>query len=218
MSRGPRLDTPGALHHVMARGIDRLPIFRDDDDREDLLQRVAKLVLHRQLKVYAWALMPNHFHLLVRTGQVSLDRSMRSLLTGFATVFNRRHHRVGHLFQNRYRSIVCEAERHFLELVRYIHLNPLRAGIVHNVDDLEDYAYTGHSTLLSTVRRDWQSTDEVLAHFGRHSGWARAAYRKFICDGALHGPSGDRLPRASARASLPRLWIRPRRERRLRRW
>jgi REP-associated tyrosine transposase len=185
MPRGPRLDAPGALHHVMARGIDRQPIFCDDDDREDLLQRLAKLVLHSQLKVYAWALMPNHFHLLVRTGQVSLDRSMRSLLTGFAVVFNRRHHRVGHLFQNRYKSIICEAERYFLELVRYIHLNPLRGGIVHNVDELDDYPYTGHSALLSTVPRTWQSTGEVLGRFGRHFGWARAAYRKFVCEGAL---------------------------------
>ena len=171
----------------MARGIDRQAIFRDDADREDLLQRVSRLVHDRQMSVYAWALMPNHFHLLVRTEEVSLERSMRSLLTGFATVFNRRHQRVGHLFQNRYKSIVCEAERYFLELVRYIHLNPLRSGIVRHIDDLDGYVYTGHSALLSTVPRGWQSTDEVLAHFGRHPGWARAAYRKFVCEGALLG-------------------------------
>jgi len=175
----------------MARGIDRQTIFRDDADREDLLQRVSRLVHDRHMSVYAWALMPNHFHLLVRTEEVSLERSMRSLLTGFATVFNRRHERVGHLFQNRYKSVVCEAERYFLELVRYIHLNPLRAGIVRHIDDLDEYVYTGHSALLSTVPRDWQSTDEVLAHFGRHSGWARAAYRKFICEGALQGRRPD---------------------------
>jgi putative transposase len=171
----------------MARGIDRQTIFRDDADRDDLLRRVSGLVHDRQMSVYAWALMPNHFHLLVRTEEMSLERSMRSLLTGFATVFNRRHERVGHLFQNRYKSVVCEAERYFLELVRYIHLNPLRGGIVGHIDDLDEYVYTGHSALLSTVPRDWQSTDEVLAHFGRHQGWARAAYRKFVSEGALLG-------------------------------
>jgi hypothetical protein len=112
---------------------------------------------------------------------------MRSLLTGFATVFNRRHRRVGHLFQNRYRSIVCEAERYFLELVRYIHLNPVRGGIVGHVDELDEYAYTGHSALLSTVPRSWQSVEGVLELFGRTRGWARAAYRKYVADGALLG-------------------------------
>ncbi len=187
MPRGPRLDAPGVLHHVMARGIDRQTIFRDDVDREDLLDRISELVHDRQLSIYAWALMPNHFHLLVRTDELPLERSMRSLLTGFATVFNRRHDRVGHLFQNRYKSVVCEAERYFLELVRYIHLNPLRAGIVRHVDELDSYAYTGHSALLSTVPRTWQSIGEVLERFGRDLGWARAAYRKFVCDGAMLG-------------------------------
>lgn len=175
----------------MARGIDRQEIFRDDHDREDLLQRIAGLVSELQLEIYAWALMPNHFHLLVKTGAIPLERSMRSLLTGFAVAFNRRHGRVGHLFQNRYKSIVCEAERYFVELVRYIHLNPLRAGLIRHVDDLDGYAYTGHATLLATVPREWQSTEDVLERFGRHSGWARAAYRKFVCDGVLLGSRPD---------------------------
>lgn len=187
MPRGPRLDAPGVLHHVMARGIDREAIFRDNVDREDLLRRLSALVEERRLTIYAWALMPNHFHLLVKTAEHPLERSMRSLLTGFATVFNRRHGRVGHLFQNRYRSIVCEAERYFLELVRYIHLNPLRGGIVPHVDELDDYPYSGHSALLSVVPRRWQSTEDVLARFGRTHGWARAAYRKFVAEGALLG-------------------------------
>ena len=187
MPRGPRLDAPGVLHHVMARGIDRQAIFRDDADRDDLLERISRLVGDGALRVYAWALMPNHFHLLVRTAELPLERSMRSLLTGFATVFNRRHQRVGHLFQNRYKSIVCEAERYFLELVRYIHLNPLRAGIVDHVDDLDDYPFTGHAALLSRVARPWQSTEYVLGCFSTRRRWAIAAYRKFVCDGALLG-------------------------------
>ncbi|MGH7803236.1 MAG: transposase, partial [Candidatus Binatia bacterium] len=157
----------------------------------DLLRRIAQLVRERAFAVFAWALMPNHFHLLVRTDELPLAQAMRSLLTGFAGVCKRRHDRVGHLLQNRYKSIACEADAYFLELVRYVHLNPLRSGLVRGIDELEDYPYTGHSAILSAVRRDWQSTAEVLASFGRTTGWARAAYRKFVAEGALRGARTD---------------------------
>jgi putative transposase len=205
MPRRPRLDGPGVLHHVIARGIERQPIFHDDGDRDDLLSRLASLVDDGSVSVFAWALMPNHFHLLVRTGTRPLERSMRSLLTGVATRFNRRHGRVGHLFQNRYKSIVCEAERYFLELVRYIHLNPLRARIVTDFDALDDYPYTGHATLLGMVPRPWQSTEPVLAAFGLRRGWARAAYRNFVSEGVSISHRPDLLGRGLARR--PRGWI-----------
>lgn len=140
MPRGPRLDAPGVLPHVMARAGDRQLLFRDDHDREDFVQRIATLADVRSLIVYAWVLLPNHFHLLAQTGSQPLARSMRSLLTGYAGAFNRRHHRRGHLFQNRYKSIVCEEEAYLLELVRYLHLNPLRAGIVSDLEALARYA------------------------------------------------------------------------------
>ena len=187
MPRGPRLDAPGVLHHVMVRGIDRQIIFRDDQDRDDLLTRLAALATDHRLEVYAWALLDNHFHLLVQTGKQPLERSMRSLLTGFATVFNTRHGRVGHLFQNRYKSVVCEAERYFVELVRYIHLNPLRGGMVRDFDALDEFAYSGHSALLGTVPRPWQATSRVLDRFGQRVSWARAAYRKFVSEGVVAG-------------------------------
>jgi REP element-mobilizing transposase RayT len=106
----------------MVRGLERRAIFRDDADRADFVARLAALADAGALTVYAWALLPNHAHLLVRTRARPLARSMRSLLTGYAGAFNRRHHRVGHLFQNRYKSIVVEAEPYLLELVRYLHL------------------------------------------------------------------------------------------------
>ncbi len=109
MPRGPRLDAPGALHHVMARGLDRQTIFRNDRDREDFVRRLADLAHAGALVVYAWALLPNHFHLLVRTANRPLPRAMRSLLTGYAGAFNRRHRRSGHLFQNRIGKITPEA-------------------------------------------------------------------------------------------------------------
>jgi len=118
MPRQPRLDAPGVLHHVMVRGIERRAIFRDDTDRADFVGRLAALVPATGLSVYAWALLPNHAHLLVRTGSRPLPRVMRSLLTGYAGAFNRRHQRQGHLFQNRYKSIVVEEEPYLLELQR----------------------------------------------------------------------------------------------------
>ncbi|MGD0919811.1 MAG: transposase, partial [Thermodesulfobacteriota bacterium] len=130
MPRQPRLDAPGALHHLMGRGIQRTQIFRTDRDREDFLNRLQELCRDENLIVYAWSLMTNHYHLLVRTGRQSLSKTMRKLLTGYAVNFNLRHRRNGHLFQNRYKSIICEEDPYLLELTRYIHLNPIRAGIV----------------------------------------------------------------------------------------
>jgi putative transposase len=101
MPRHARLDAPDTLHHVMVRGLERRVIFRDDTDREDFITRLASLAGAGALTIYAWALLPNHAHILVRTGPRSLARSMRSLLTGYARAFNRRHKRAGHLFQNR---------------------------------------------------------------------------------------------------------------------
>ena len=118
MPRRARLDAPSVLHHVMGRGLDRQAIFRDDQDREDFVQRLATLAESNVFTVYAWVLLPNHFHLLVRTGTRPLARSMRSLLTGYAGAFNRQHKRTGHLFQNRYKSIVVEEEPYFRELQR----------------------------------------------------------------------------------------------------
>jgi REP element-mobilizing transposase RayT len=119
MPRQPRLDAPGVLHHVMARGIERRKIFLDNSDRNEFVNRLAVIAERGDFIVYAWSLMPNHFHLLVRTGKAPLSRNMRSLLSGYAGYFNRRHKRHGHLFQNRFKSIVCEDDPYLLELTRY---------------------------------------------------------------------------------------------------
>ncbi len=187
MPRQARLDAPGTLHHVMVRGIERTTLFRDDRDRADFVGRLAALVGATGLAVYAWALLPNHAHLLVRTGGRPLPRVMRALLTGYAGAFNRRHHRVGHLFQNRYKSIVVEAEPYLLELVRYLHLNPLRATGVQTLAALDRYPWTGHSALLGTVPRSWQDTRTILAQFGPTPLRARRAYRAFVAAGIPQG-------------------------------
>jgi putative transposase len=188
MPRQPRLDARGTLHHVMVRGIERREIFRDDPDRGDFVARLATGVEAGAWTVYAWALLPNHAHLLVRTGQRPLARSMRSLLTGYAGAFNRRHRRVGHLFQNRYKSIVVEEEPYLLELVRYLHLNPLRARVIPDLRALDRFPWTGHSALLGTVPRAWQDTATILAQFAPTTQRAIRAYRTFMAAGIPAGP------------------------------
>jgi REP element-mobilizing transposase RayT len=108
MPRKARIDAPGALHHVICRGIEKRKIFWDDSDRDDFLNRVTEVLLDSQTPCYAWALMPNHFHLFLRTGNAPIGNIMRRILSGYAGRFNRRHRRAGHLFQNRYKSILCQ--------------------------------------------------------------------------------------------------------------
>jgi len=183
MPRQPRLDAPGALHHVMGRGIDRIKIFRNRKDRDDFLGRLADLCKINALQVYAWALMGNHFHLLIRTGNQLLSNSMRKLLTGYVVNYNRRHKRYGHLFQNRYKSIICEDDPYLLELTRYIHLNPLRAGLVKSLDELQGYQWCGHSAINGRVNREWQDTETVLAYFGKRRKGAIEKYECFVEEG-----------------------------------
>ena len=187
MPRRSRIDAFGALHHVIVRGIERREIFIDDTDRDRFLDRLRKVLLETDTQCYAWALIPNHFHLLLKISTTPLSTVMRRLLTGHAIYFNRRHKRSGHLFQNRYRSILCQEETYLLTLVRYIHLNPLRAGLVDSLDLLDRYSYAGHSVLLGWKANDWQETDFVLKHFGTRSSDARRNYRGFVEQGVSLG-------------------------------
>jgi putative transposase len=187
MPRSARIDTPGVLHHVIGRGIERRRVFLSDADRGDFLDRLASLVECGALDVYAWALMPNHFHLLCKTRRQPLSISMHRLLTGYAVNFNKRRRRHGHLFQNRFKSIVCQENRYLKELVRYIHLNPLRSGVVPDLEALADYPFGGHSALLGRVSRPWQEVDRVLALFGPGRARAERAYRRFVAAGAETG-------------------------------
>lgn len=187
MPRKARIDAPGALHHIIGRGIEKRKIFRADSDRDDFLERVAKALLDSQTPCFAWALLPNHFHLLLRTGNVSIAQLMRRILSGYAGSFNRRYRRVGHLFQNRYKSILCQEDVYFLELVRYIHLNPLRVSLVSTMDELDHYSYSGHSTIMGHRDTAWQKTDEVLSRFGGNARVAKKAYRSFVEKGISLG-------------------------------
>ncbi|MCE1274073.1 MAG: transposase [Chlorobiales bacterium] len=187
MPRGPRLDTPGTLHHVMVRGIEQHHIVNDDTDRQSFISRLGKTAAATETTIYAWALMTNHAHLLLKSGKTGLSDFMRKFLTGYATQFNLRHHRHGHLFQNRYKSIVCEEEPYFLKLVSYIHLNPLRAGLVGSLEELERYAWCGHSVILKHTVHDWQDRTYVLQHFGEKESSALRSYLEFVREQSAFG-------------------------------
>ncbi len=187
MPRGARLDAPGTLHHVIVRGIERRKIVTDDQDRDNLVSRLGTLAKKTGTTIYAWALMRNHAHILLRSGAAGLPTFMRRLLSGYATSFNRRHRRYGHLFQNRYKSIVCEEDPYFKELVRYIHLNPLRAKLVDSLGRLERYKWCGHAVVLARRKNDWQDSDYVLQWFGNKAGEARKEYREFVNEGVDQG-------------------------------
>jgi putative transposase len=187
MPRQARIDAPLALHHIIIRGIERKRIFEDDKDREDFLDRLSGLVEETMTPCYAWALMTNHVHILLRTGTVPVASIMRRLLTGYAVRFNRRHHRYGHLFQNRYKSILCEEDRYLMQLVAYIHLNPLRAGLVEDASALREFPFAGHSALMGKMSRPWQDTEYVLGFFGKTLREARRDLERYVTQWALKG-------------------------------
>jgi len=207
MPRQARLDAPGVLQHVMARGIERRKIFWDDKDRSSFLERLAVILEETQTQCYAWTLIPNHFHLLLRTGPTPLSKVMRRLMTGYAVTFNLRHRRAGHLFQNRYKSVVCEENPYLLELIRYIHLNPLRAKLVEDLNALDKYLWTGHSVLLGNKKNPLvpeippaieedkylaeKTVEDVLQFFGKNLKEARTNYRRFVEKGIKYGRRED---------------------------
>lgn len=187
MPRLARLDAPGVVHHVIIRGIERRKIFRDSHDRNNFLERVSKLVPETNTSCYAWALMSNHAHFLFRSGDAGLSTLMRRLLTGYAVSFNHRHKRHGQLFQNRYKSIICQEDIYLKELVRYIHLNPLRAKVVSDISGLNKYDYSGHSVLTGNKKCEWQDTEYVLSYFGKRVGASRKHYITYMEEGVKQG-------------------------------
>jgi REP element-mobilizing transposase RayT len=171
----------------MIRGINKRRIVDDEEDRKAFVRRLGMLAEQTQTAIYAWALMSNHAHVLVCSGPAGLAKFMRRLLTGYAVSYNLRHRRYGHLFQNRYKSIVCDGESYFMELVRYIHLNPLRVELVKDVRELERYPYCGHGTILGRHSNRWQDRDSVLAQFGKGEKQSLELYRHYVEEGVVLG-------------------------------
>jgi len=191
MPRTSRLDIPDLLQHVIVRGIEKRDIFLKEDDRILFINRLSALLVSTDTRCYAWALMSNHFHLLLMPTSCPLSSFMRRLLTSYAVNFNRTHKRAGHLFQNRYKSIVCEEEPYLMELIRYIHLNPLRAGLVKDITELDLYPWSGHAVLMGNSLMEGQELPEVLSRFGKNVQNGRTSYREFIAEGIKTGQRDD---------------------------
>src|SRR6266542_4895554 len=179
MARRPRLFAPGILYHVIVRGNYRQKTFLKARDYKAYLDRLGRYCKKFDVTVYAYCLMSNHVHLLVESGSQPLSRFMQGLQQSYTQYFNRRHHKIGHLFQGRYKAIVCEKDEYLLTLVRYIHLNPIRAKLVQKLDD---YPYCGHREYCGSRASGVLEPSRVLDMLG-----GRAAYRRFVQEGLRDG-------------------------------
>lgn len=202
MARSIRLDRPGATHHVMGRTISGRPLFGDDYDRISFIVRLGRCCVCCGVKVLAWCLMPNHFHLLVRTSDTPLSSFMARLLTGHASHMNARHHGSGHLFQGRFKSILVADESYLTTLIRYIHLNPLRAGLLSNLKDLGTYRWCGHRMLAGSPAPCWMDVRSALGVFADDKKSAVRSYQQFMAEGVQIGGSEDVPVHAITRAGM----------------
>lgn len=190
MARKPRVHFPGALYHVIARGNQRQKIFRSSEDYTYYLGLLGRYQQRYGFRLYAYVLMSNHVHLLMEAGQVPLSKIMQGLQQTYTLYFNRRYHLVGHLFQGRYKAIVCERDSYLLELVRYLHLNPVRS---HIVKDPARYPWSSHKAYLGNASREQRGieTSWVLSQFSRHRAEAVRRYRRFVLEGIAEGHRED---------------------------
>ncbi|MEO1767343.1 REP-associated tyrosine transposase [Thiobacter aerophilum] len=178
MTRPLRLEFPGAVYHITARGDGRENIFLDDADRQTFLDLLAKEVRQQRWRLYAYCLMGNHYHLLLETPEANLVAGMRRLNGVYTQAFNRRHERVGHVLQGRYKSILVDRDSYLLELCRYVVLNPVRAGMVKRP---EDWLWSSYRATVGKVPApEWLQADWVLGQFGDDPAAAREAYRRFV--------------------------------------
>ena len=183
MPRKPRLFVPGALHHVMARGIEGRSIFNDDEDRFHFLSLLSEGIAQCGFKCYAWVLMDNHYHLLLRTNEKPLSVLMRSLNSKYARWFRKKNHSSGYVFQDRFKSIVTQDQGYIEQLVRYIHLNPIRARKCKTIANLDHHPWSGHAVLMGTKQSVFQDTRDILRRFGKDHRIAVQEYRRFIQEG-----------------------------------
>ncbi len=186
MARPLRIEYPGAHYHVMSRGNERRPIVRDDADREKRLDWLRRTVETYGWRLHAFVLMNNHDHLFVETPQANLSAGMQFLNGSYTGYFNRRYRRAGHLFQGRYKAQLVEEEGYYLEVSRYIHLNPVRARCVERPERYYWSSYPGYHNPRRTFA--WMTYEKVLGGFGRDPKLARAAYRQFVSAGVVQNP------------------------------
>ncbi len=181
MSRPVRIEFPDALYHVTSRGDRREPIFDDDQDRRSFLTTLEQVVNRFNWVCHAWCLMDNHYHLLVQTPDGNLSRGMRQLNGVYTQASNRRHGRVGHLFQGRFKAILVDGDAYLLELTRYVVLNPVRAGMVNNPADWPWSSYRASAGLEPAA--PWLAVDGLLAQFSGQRRRAQTRYAQFVAEG-----------------------------------
>ncbi len=177
MPRALRISYPGAIYHIRNRGNDRGEIFLDDFDRRHYLDLLCGAIATFRLKIYAYVLMSNHIHLFFRTLLPNISATMNRLNLDYSLYFNRRHGRTGHLFESRFKSKLVQEDRYFLALLRYIHLNPVKAGIVSSP---EQYKWSSHRVYLGNTDRVVADPNEALLLFSDNLERARAAYLDFV--------------------------------------
>lgn len=188
MARKPRIEYPSAFFHIIVRGNNREKVFRDDADYVRYLEKLLYFSREGDITLYAYCFMPNHIHLLLEMGTISLSKVLQRFHTWYTQYFNRRHDRVGHLFQGRYKAIVCDKDAYLLELVRYIHLNPVRAGLV---DNLEDYPWSSHRIYSGADKSGVIDPSFVLVQFSNDPSTARKFYKSFVTEGTAQGRRED---------------------------
>jgi REP element-mobilizing transposase RayT len=181
MARPLRLAFAGGVYHVTARGNARQAIVRDDLDRARFVDTLAATVVRYRVRCHAWVLMTNHYHLLLETPTANLSQALRHLNGVYTQAFNRRHHRVGHLWQGRFKAIVVEKDAYLLELCRYVVLNPVRAGVVSTPRAYPWSSYRATAGL--TAAPAWLTVDWLLEQFGPRRGAAPVQYQAFVAEG-----------------------------------
>ncbi len=164
-------------------------ILETDADKRSFLARLDFLASGMDFRVYAWALMPNHFHLLIEIGYNRLHEIMQRLLGGFSISYNRRHGHRGHVFMSRFKSILVCRDEYLYKLIRYIHLNPVRAGMVDSLSELADYPWTGHKAIINGEEHVWHRVKDVLSAFGTDEADSRSAYLSYLAAGIGDGDS-----------------------------
>jgi putative transposase len=179
MARPLRLEFPGAMYHVIARGNERKSIYRDDEDRQRYLDRLAFYREKFSFQLLAYCLMDNHVHLAIETGKAPLSRIMAGLQSSYTQYFNWRHARVGHLFQGRYKAFLVEEDPYGLALIRYIHENPVRAKAVERA---EDYAWSSDRYYRRGKGPEWLDLDRMLRMLGTRRSAAVREYRRLMRD------------------------------------
>ncbi len=186
MPRMMRLEMPGALAHIMAHSIDGKNLFEDNEDRIEFLRRLTIGLETTGYQCLSWTLMDNHYHLFVRTNYLPMCKLMRSLNGGYARYYNKKHKRKGYLFQDRFKSILCQGQNYAMQLIKYIHLNPLRAEKVKSLEELAQWTWCGHGYLLGREGAKggaFQNRVECLRRFGDQEQIAIQNYMKFLSQG-----------------------------------